>query len=153
MPAGTAPKADVKPSLTLKRRLNAAPEKVYAAWTNPAHLTKWFGPDTGAVHSAVTDVRVGGRYAIEFSTEDGERHHVSGIYREVEPNRKLAFTWAWRTMPERESFVTVTIKPDGDGCILTLHHEQFFDEPARDRHEYGWTGCLDKLERVVATLA
>jgi uncharacterized protein YndB with AHSA1/START domain len=110
---------------------------------------KWFGPDSGAVKSAETDVRVGGRYAIEFSTEDGEQHHVSGVYKEVEPNRKLAFTWMWRSMPERESFVTVTIKPDGDGSILTLYHEQFYDEPARDRHEYGWTGCLNKLEQFV----
>ena len=150
MPAGTAPKTDVKPSLTLKRRLNAPPEKVYAAWTNPTHLVKWFGPDSGPVSKAETDVRVGGRYTVAFQTEDGEKHQVSGIYREVVPNEKLAFSWAWITMPERESFVTVTIKRDGDGCILTLHHEQFADEAARDGHEKGWTGCLEKLERFVA---
>ena len=150
MPASTAPNQAVKPSLTLKRRLNTAPEKVYAAWTNPAHLTKWFGPDSGAVTRAETDVRVGGRYTVVFHTEDGEEHNVSGIYREVVPNQKLAFTWAWRTMPERESFVTILIKPDGEGSILTLIHEQFFDEPARDRHEFGWTGSLNKLERLFA---
>ncbi len=148
MSAGTASSQAVKPSLTLKRRLNAAPEKVYAAWTNPAHLVKWFGPDSGPITRAETDVRVGGLYRIEFSTEDGEQHSVGGEYREVEQDRKLAFTWAWRTMPERESFVTVMIKPEGQGCILTLIHEQFADEPARDRHEYGWIGCLDKLERM-----
>ena len=150
MSASTAPREAVKPSLTLKRRLNAAPEKIYAAWTDPAQLVKWFGPDSGAVKSAETDVRVGGRYAILFNTEDGEEHHVSGTYKEVEPNRKLAFTWMWRTMPERESFVTVLINPDGEGSILTLIHEQFFDEPARDRHEMGWSGSLDKLERLFA---
>jgi hypothetical protein len=35
------------------------------------------------VHEATTDVRVGGRYAVSFSTEDGEEHNVSGVYREV----------------------------------------------------------------------
>jgi uncharacterized protein YndB with AHSA1/START domain len=142
--------AAVKPSLTLKRRLSAAPEKVYAAWTQPAQLAKWFGPDTGPVKRTETDVRTSGRYVVEFRTEDGEDHHVSGTYLEVVPNQKLQFTWAWRTMPERESLVTIIIKPDGEGSILTLIHEQFYDEPARDRHEYGWTGCLDKLERVLA---
>ena len=83
---------------------------------------------------AELDVRVGGRFAIVFHTEDGEEHHVSGVYREVVPNEKLVFTWAWRTTPERESLVTVLIKPDGAGSLLTLIHEQFFDEPARDRH-------------------
>ena len=72
---------------------------------------------------------------------------MGGIYREVVSNEKLAFTWAWITMPERESFVTVTIKRDGEGCILTLHHEQLADEETRDRHEWGWNGCLDKLTR------
>src|SRR5262245_15820464 len=118
----------VKPSLTLKRRLNAAPEKVYAAWTDPTQITKWFGPDAGPVRRAETDVRTGGRYVVEFSTEDGEEHHVSGTYLEVIPNQKLQFTWAWRTMPERESLVTVIIKPDGAGSILTLVHEKFYDE-------------------------
>jgi uncharacterized protein YndB with AHSA1/START domain len=101
------------------------------------------------VHNAQTDVRVGGRFSVSFSTEDGERHTVSGEYRDVVPNEKLAFTWQWITMPERQSYVVVTIKPDGDGCILTLHHEQFFDEAARDGHKAGWTGTLEKLARVV----
>src|SRR5262249_15904952 len=108
-----------RPSLTLKRRLNAPPKKVYAAWTEPEKIVKWFGPDAGWVKQASADVRVGGHYAVEFSTEDGEQHYVSGVYREVVPNQKLVFTWAWRTMPERESLVTVLIKPDGTRSILT----------------------------------
>jgi uncharacterized protein YndB with AHSA1/START domain len=92
-------------------------------------------------------VRPGGRYAVVFHTLDGEEHYVSGTYQEVVPNEKLVFSWAWRSTPERESLVTVLIKPDGEGAILTLIHERFFDETARDRHRYGWTGSLDKLER------
>jgi uncharacterized protein YndB with AHSA1/START domain len=140
----------VEPSLTLKRRLKASPEAVYAAWTDPEKIVRWFGPDTGPVKHAETDLRVGGRYFVIFNTEDGEQHHVSGVYREVVPNEKLVFTWTWRTMPERESVVTILIKPDGSGSLLTLMHEKFFDEPARDRHREGWTGCLDKLEHFLA---
>ena len=150
MPASPAVSAPVKPSLTLKRRLNAPSEKVYAAWTDPAHLTKWFGPEGGVIERAELNATPGGRYVIAFHTPDGEHHQIGGVYKEVVPNEKLAFTWAWRTMPERESFVTVTIKPEGSGCILTLLHEQFFDEPARDRHEWGWTGALNKLEKMFA---
>jgi uncharacterized protein YndB with AHSA1/START domain len=139
-----------KPSLTLKRQLKAAPARVFAAWTEPDKIVKWFGPDAGPVKDASIDPRVGGRYAITFYTEDGEQHHVSGLYREVVPNEKLVFTWAWRTMPGRESLVTVLIKPDGTGSLLTLFHEQFFDEAARDRHRQGWGGCIDKLERYLA---
>src|ERR1700754_921024 len=151
MPAAATsnPSAAVKPSLTLKRRLNASPAAVYSARTDPKKLVHWFGPDQGPVTKAETDVRVGGRFHVIFHTEDGEEHDVSGTYREVIPNEKLQFTWAWRTMPERESLVTVLVKPDGDGALLTLIHEQFFDEPARDRHAWGWNGSLNKLEKVV----
>ena len=135
----------IEPSLTLKRRLKAAPHEVYAAWTDPKKIVKWFGPDAGPVQHSETDVRTGGRYAVAFRTLDGEKHHVSGTYKEVVPNEKLVFTWQWITMPERQSLVTVLIKPDGTGSLLTLMHEKFFDEKARDGHLYGWTGCLDKL--------
>lgn len=139
-----------KPSLAIKRRFDAPPAKVFGAWTDPQKLTRWFGPTGGEVLHADTDVRVGGRYHIVFRTDDGEEHDVSGVYREVVPDEKLKFTWMWRTMPERESLVTVALKRDGDGCVLTLTHEQFFDEPARDRHHAGWSGTLDKLERYLA---
>jgi uncharacterized protein YndB with AHSA1/START domain len=139
-----------KPSLTLKRRLNAPPAKVYAAWTDPAQIKRWFGPAPVEIVSTSADVRVGGRYRIVGRSPDGEEHDVGGAYREVVPNEKLVFTWAWRSTPERESLVTVTLKADEGGTILTLTHEQFFDEPARDRHRMGWTASLDKLEAYFA---
>jgi uncharacterized protein YndB with AHSA1/START domain len=143
------PKPVEKPSLTLKRRLNAPPSKVFAAWTDPEKLAHWFGPaDTVAgSSSAELDVKVGGRFRIRFSTANGEQHEVGGVYREVTPDQRLVFTWAWRSTPERESLVTVALKPDGAATLLTLTHEQFFDQAARDRHEGGWTGTLDRLER------
>ena len=143
--------SSTKPSLTLKRRIKAPPAKIYAAWTDPALILRWFGPDSGEVLEAETDIRIGGRYHIAFRTGNGERHDVGGVYREIVPGEKLVFSWAWRSTPERESLVTVTFKPDGDGTILTLLHERFFDETARDNHRTGWTGAIDKLERVAPT--
>jgi len=138
-----------KPSLTLKRRINAPPAKIFAAWTDPEKLAQWFGPaDTVAGSaSAELDVKVGGRFRVRFRTENGEQHEVGGAYREVTPDQRLVFTWAWRSTPERESLVTVALRPDGAATVLTLTHEQFFDQAARDGHERGWTGTLDRLER------
>lgn len=138
-----------KPSLTLKRRIKAPPAKVYAAWTEAEQLVHWFGPAetvSGSVRAEL-DVRVGGRFRASFNTVDGEYHQVAGVYREVVPNELLSFSWAWHSTPERESLVKLTFRPDGDGTMLTLHHEQFFDQAARDGHEHGWTGTIDKLER------
>jgi uncharacterized protein YndB with AHSA1/START domain len=140
-----------KPSLTLKRQLKAAPEKVYEAWTQPEQMIRWWGvtphPKTPI---AETDLRVGGRYRVQFWGADGEHHSVSGVYREVVPNRKLVFTWAWQSTPERESQVTIDIKPASEGSLLTLIHEQFADVKARDDHGVGWNRALDNLEALFA---
>lgn len=141
-----------KPSLTIKRRLNAPAAKVFSAWTDPEKIKRWFGPGEIEVLSAESDPRVGGRYRIVARSTDGEKHDVSGVFREVVANEKLVFTWAWRSTPERESLVTVELKRDGSGTLLTLTHEQFFDEAARDRHRHGWDGTLDRLERMLPDL-
>jgi uncharacterized protein YndB with AHSA1/START domain len=140
-----------RPSLTLKRRLNARPEKVYAAWTDPEKIARWFGPSQVKDGSAKAeiDLRVGGRYRLSFESQGGEYNEVGGIYRELVPNERLVFSWAWHSTPERESLVTVSLKPDGAGTLLTFHQEQFFDAAARDGHARGWTESLDRLENYL----
>ena len=143
----------VKPSLTLTRRFNAPPAKVFAAWTDPEKMKQWMGPGEIVTARAQTDPRIGGRYRIEMRTPTGEAHNVGGVYREFVANEKLVFTWAWdATAPEQpyESLVTVTFKPDRGGTLLTLTHEQLFDVESRNGHEKGWIGSFDKLEKYVA---
>jgi uncharacterized protein YndB with AHSA1/START domain len=131
-----------KPSLTLSRRYPAAPEKVWRAWTDPQALKQWWAP----VSAAELDPRVGGRFRIVFGGADGKANECAGEYREVVPNRRLAFTWHWpRTTPERISLVTLTFTQIGQETELVLRHEEFFDEKARDGHKQGWTVSLEKL--------
>ena len=138
-----------KPSLTIKRRFNAPPAQVFSAWTDPEKVKRWMGPGDVKAVSAESDPRKGGRYRWVMKSPDGEDHDVSGVYREVIPNEKLVFTWAWKSTPERESLVTVIIKPDGNGSLMTLQHEQFYDEAARDRHQGGWTNAMEKLDEYL----
>jgi uncharacterized protein YndB with AHSA1/START domain len=138
--------ATAKPSLSIVRRIRATPEKVFAYWTEPALMGRWFGPDGIVLRSVEADARLGGRFRIVMQEgEDGEVHDVSGTYRAFEPGRKLVFSWAWITMPERESLVTLEFRPIDEGTELTLTHSQFADEAARDSHRQGWTPMLDKL--------
>src|SRR5262249_30127888 len=118
---------------------------------DPEKLIGWFGradarPDT---IRAEIDARVGGRFRFSFAT-DNEHYEGGGTYREVVPNARLVFSWAWHSAPGRESVGTVTLKPDGDGTLLTLHHAQFFDEAARVGHERGWLTGLDRMEKLLA---
>jgi len=146
--------ADQRPSLTLKRRIKAAPAKVYRAWIDPAQIARWWGPGNCDYLVTEIDLRVGGGFRIAFRTDiDGrpeERHEVGGTYREIVPDQRLVFSWNWVSTPERVSQVTVTFKPDGDGTILTLHHEQLFDDASKTGHTRGWTASLDKLESLLS---
>jgi uncharacterized protein YndB with AHSA1/START domain len=139
-----------KPSLTLQRRLNASPAKVFRAWTEPAQILKWMHPSGTEMLHAEVEARVEGRFQLVMRGADGAEHAVSGRYLEVVPDAKLVFTWTWRSAPERDSLVTVALRQDGDGTLLTLTHEQFADEDARDKHASGWASGLDGLERYFA---
>ncbi|MBN8942844.1 MAG: SRPBCC domain-containing protein [Rhizobiales bacterium] len=138
-----------QPSLTLRRHFRAPPSAVWRAFADPALLMRWWGPAGAVNSSAELDTRVGGRFRVVTRTADGEEHQVRGLYREVVYPEKLVFTWAWRSTPERESLVTVTLSSDGDGTLLTLTHARFFDEEARDRHRRGWSEALDRMDRVL----
>ena len=140
-----------RPSLTLTRRFRARPEKVWSAWTDPETLIGWFCTTKAKPGSmrAELDVRVGGRYRISFQNDDGEYFEVSGLYREVLPNARLQFTWAWHSTPERESLVTIDIKPEANGTLMIFHHAQFADETARDNHKKGWSEFFDRLDNVL----
>lgn len=111
---------------------------------------KWIRPGGTEMIHAEIEPRAQGRFRLILRAPDGEEHAVSGRYLEVVPDAKLVFTWAWRTTPERESLVTVVLRPDGDGTWLTLTHEQFVDEAARDSHRGGWIEGLDGLEHYFA---
>src|ERR1700694_253364 len=103
--AGLAPRR----SLSFKRRLNAPPAKVYAAWTDPQKIIRWFGRSDAKPGSfqAEIEARVGGRYRVSFSTDD-EYYEVGGVYREVVPNQRLGFSWGGDLAPG----------PDSRGAIL-----------------------------------
>jgi uncharacterized protein YndB with AHSA1/START domain len=135
-------------SLTLERRLKAAPDQVWRAWTDPQALMRWFAPsDDFETPTVECDLRVGGRYRIVMKSPDGELHDVRGVYREIVPNERLVFSWAWQSEPDDESIVTITLRPDGAGTELTLQHDKLPSVTSRDKHQHGWIGCLDRLER------
>lgn len=143
--------ATQKPSLSIVTNFKATPDKVWRAWTDPQAIKQWMAPsDAFSVLLAEADVRVGGRYHIVMKSPEGEEHDVSGTYREVVREKRLVYTWAWKSTPERESLVTVELRAAGSGTELTLKHEQFFDAEARDRHQHGWDGCIGRLERLLA---
>lgn len=141
---------NVTPSVTIVRRIKAPPARVFEAWTNPEVLARWFGPHHTRVEFAEVDARPGGGFTVRMAEDNGERHQVSGTYAEFEPGRLLVFSWAWITMPERESRVMVTFRAVPEGTEVTLIHDRFADAQTATNHRRGWTESFERLASVFA---
>jgi len=147
----TAKAAD-KVSLEIKRVIQAPRDRVYAAWIDPAQLRQWFGPENVQTRNLVADARVGGRFQWDLTNPEGEEMTVVGEYRELQPGRKVVFTWKWQDDEDwegRKSIVTVEFSDSDGGTEVRLIHEQLPSEESRDRHNEGWTSLLKKLEKFI----
>jgi uncharacterized protein YndB with AHSA1/START domain len=139
-----------KTSLEIKRFINASRNRVYAAWTDPAQLKEWFGPENVRTRNFTADARVGGKFRWDLINEEGEDMTISGEYRELVPGKKIVFTWKWdddEAWTNTDSVVTVELSDRDCGTELRLIHEKLPSEESRDRHNEGWNSVLDKLEK------
>jgi uncharacterized protein YndB with AHSA1/START domain len=143
--------------LRLQRVFDAPPERVYAAWTDPALLHRWWAAEPGwTTPEATTDVRVGGAYRLSMQGTDGILRTVVGEYLEVDPPRRLVYTWKWVSHAgppptDGVTIVSVDFIPEGSATRVVLEQRDHDDVAARDSHGRGWRGCLDSLERLLAS--
>jgi uncharacterized protein YndB with AHSA1/START domain len=138
------------PSLQIKRFINAPSSRIYAAWTDPAQLKEWWGPDGVQTRRFVADAHVGGKYRWDLINQEGEEMSVLGEYRELVPNKKIVFTWRWdddEAWEKHDSVVTIELFDRDRGTELHLIHEQLPSAASRDRHNEGWSSVLDRLEQ------
>ena len=127
-------------SLQLRRTLSHPPERVWRAFTDPTALAAWFWPTRFATKAEI-DLRVGGRYRIDAP---GVGMAVSGVYLQIDPPARLAFTWRWDSDSE-ETVVNVDLVPTEAETELVITHDRFAGDSDRDNHAQGWEDCLDRL--------
>ena len=135
-------------TLKLERLIASPPDLLYALWSEPGQLAKWWAPDGYSATFDVLDLEPGGRWRATLHGSDGRTARQSGVFRVVEPGRRLVFTWAWddadgRPGPETE--VSVDFEPAPGGTRLVLEHRRFATPDARDRHSRGWAAAIDRL--------
>jgi uncharacterized protein YndB with AHSA1/START domain len=144
--------------LRMVHTFDASPERVFAAWTDPAQFVEWFGPHGMKNTHCRFDLRIGGTW--ELTGEGlGARRAVSGRYLAIDPPRLLSFTWAWHetgdlgTPREHETTVTLDFRPAGARTEMTLTQERFRDPTGAVNHRRGWTGSFEKLDVLLAKAA
>ncbi len=134
-------------ALVVRRTIRAATPRVFAAWTRPEHLMRWWGPEGVRCPAAEVDLRVGGRYRIANRMPDGQTVWISGAFERIEPPRLLVYSWVVGDAPQAER-VTVRFEPVEGGTEVIVVHEHIPDAPTRASHRHGWVGCLDGLQAV-----
>ena len=125
----------------LDRTYAAAPERVYAHFTEPDLMALWFCPNPALATTCRLDVRAGGAWRVEMGD-----WVVSGTFLEVEPPRRLVFTFEWEHDDDGPTTVTVSITPEGDGSRLVLAHEE---AAADGGHQEGWELSLARLGQAL----
>jgi len=141
-----------RPTLHLERVLNAPRARVFAACAEPDQLARWWGPAGFTAPSVELDVREGGRYRITMQPPDGEAFHLSGQYSEVDPLRRLVYSFVWEEPDpdDQETLVTLSFSDHGDGTKLVLDHGSFATQARYELHQAGWTETLDRLAEYLA---
>jgi len=147
-----APDTNSQLELKIERTFDAPRDLVFQAWTEKDHMIKWWGPAGFTIPRCEIDLREGGRYRTTMREPDGTDHIVAGVYREISPPEKLAFTWAWEEngVPGHEMLVTVDFEEDGDKTRLTLTHTGFENEESREGHNQGWCSSFECLTEILA---
>src|SRR5262249_30821970 len=116
-------------------RIAAAPETVFAYFTDPAKMVEWMGTE------ATLDPRPGGACRINPSGHDV----MLGQFVEVDPPHRVVFTWGWETTifatPPQSTLVEVSLTPYGEGTILRLAHRRLHAQ-AVAFHRVGWEHYL-----------
>jgi len=106
--------------------------------TNPERLRRW-----QTVANRV-DLRTGGSFRFTM----GPGHQASGTFTEIEPGKRLVFTWGWEgseDVPPGDSTVFITLEPLEKGTAVTLRHEGLNAEQSSG-HAEGWNHFLDRLK-------
>ena len=132
-------------TLQVQRTIRAPAERLFAAWTDPAQLKKWWGPKHVVCSDAAVDLRPGGHYHIDNQMPDGTTLRIAGQFERIEPPHTLVYSWNLQgasTGPER---VTVLFEPCAEGTTVSITHERIATRQSADDHRDGWQGCLDGL--------
>lgn len=160
----SSPHFDPHLDLRLDRAVDVAPELVWAAWTVPEHVKKWFTPAPWKTVDCEIDLRPGGIFRTVMRSPDGQEINNVGCFLEIVPQRKLVWTVVLQPgfRPSKPTFdvpsftAIILLEPDGAGTkysAIALHQNQG-DRDAHDRMGFsqGWGKALDQLVAHAKTM-
>lgn len=140
---------------TITRVLNAPRSLVWRAWIEEEELAHWLHPFGVSTDSISFDVQVGGRLAYTMTDEQtGQTFPTGGVFLEVQPMDRLAFTWGDpQEQVESAPVITLTFTERGEQTELVLHLRGIAGEPGDGFVYDGWDEALTNFTRHVEGLS
>ena len=141
-------KASQSDTISFEFDLPHKPEKVWRALTEPALLAEWLLP----VLNQDMKLEPGADFTLKTQPYPGWDGTVNCRFVEIEPQRKLRYTW---TVPFLDTVVTFTLTPTAEGTRLSLEQTGFKPEQKREfgGARYGWNMMGEKLTQLLARLS
>jgi uncharacterized protein YndB with AHSA1/START domain len=143
--------------LVLKRTFDAPRDLVWKAWTDPAHLSQWWGPKGFTSPRCEWEARPGGKIHIDMRGPDGTVHPMSGVMKEVMPPERLVFLSSALDENGKSMFdvlATATFAEQSGKTTLTLELRVLTATARAPQYlkgmEMGWKMSLDRLAEHVA---
>ena len=141
--------------LVISRTFDAPAALVFAMWARPEHMRRWMGPHDFECREAAMDFRVGGAYRVMIASAEHGEQWFGGVYRQIEPNRRLVFTFAWdNDGPSAgvEMLISIVFEERDGKTVQTFHQTGFLNADRRDSHFGGWSGAFHKQQTYVQSL-
>ena len=132
------------------RMFDAPRELVFRNWTEPELIARWFAPDPYSVTECQLDARPGGKWRVQYRSDDGTTHTESGEFRELVPPEKVVMTLTQQGPSGSrgpDTVVHVTLEAAGAQTRMTFVQTGFEADKHRDENAEGWSECFRKLER------
>lgn len=138
-------------TLRIERTFAAPAQRVFEAWTSPEVMRRWWHAEHHwETSEATVDLRVGGEVRVVMrDPSTGAEYGGGGRYTEIEPPRRLAFTWLWDDRPHR-MLIEISFEESDGATTVRFTHSGLWDEEDVRSHEGGWGSAFDNLERTLA---
>jgi uncharacterized protein YndB with AHSA1/START domain len=135
----------------IERTFAAAAEEVFDAWTSPEVMRRWFHCEADwATPEAEVDLRVGGKVRVVMRQPDGTEAEARGEYTLIDRPHRLVMTWTFHDDPSNEQLIELSFSESANSTRVLLVNSRISTNERRDAQDWGWNGCLDQLDQVLA---
>lgn len=136
----------------IERAFQAPAQAVFDAWTSPEVMRRWFHCfDDWETPEAEVDLRVGGNIRVVMRRPDGTEACAHGRLVLIDRPHRLVMTWTFHDEPDNEQLMELTFSEAGGSTTVLMVNSRISTDQRRGAQDAGWQGCLDQLERLLAT--